>query len=416
MERSSDQFKLPALPKWQDNTLAWIFLLAWAIPALMRHWDAWPPDLSALYMAAKFYASGQFELIYAVSDKMTVWKEAIEALDREDAYAFPYFYPPLWAALASPFASLPPETFFNAVMILHIAMILGSAALAYRIIRPEIPFYVWSIASVCMLSISLISELALFHNQIQISVTFLILLAFERYQSGAKISAGLALALAASLKLSPALLGLIFILDKDVRAITASIVSGCVLLGLSVMIAGVDLHWMMLESIRKLSGQVTIAPINWNMESALMEIKSLWSGQPLAPLHGQTTFIEKPEWLTIANTTILLGLTLWVIGATRTRPANRLMGLLIVFTLTGPLAWIYHYLAVLLLVPMVFSILTLRRSLLVIGLFTLATSITAFEATSRLSDTNNVQTIWGVLAILTLLFVLTASEDDQKAL
>ena len=415
MERSGDQFRLPLLPKWQDYTLGLIFLLAWAIPALIRHWDAWPPDLSALYMAAKFYASGQFELIYAVSDKMTVWKEAIEALNRADAYAFPYFYPPLWAALASPFASLPPETFFNAVMILHIAMIAGSVVLAFRIARPKIPFYVWSIASVFILSLSLISELALFHNQIQISVTFLTLLAFERYQSGAKISAGLALALAASLKLSPAVLGLIFLLDKDMRAIASSVISGLLLLALSVMIAGIDLHAMMLESLQKLTGQVTRAPINWNMENALLEIQSLWSGIPLAPIAGETTHLEEPLWLTITNTALLLGLTLWVIRQTRSRAAARLMGLLMVFTLTGPLAWIYHYLAVLLLLPIVFSILPLGRALTVIGLFTLATSITAFETMSRLSQSNNVQTIWGVLVILILLLMLTTSRDGQKA-
>ncbi len=400
--------QFPSLPTKMEHALCAVLLLAWALVSVTTYWNSWPPDLSALYLAGRFYASGQHDLIYSAIGNLPAWQAELDRFEHPDAATFPYLYPPLWAVLAAPFSALPPTYFFNGFYALHITMIAASIILAYRVVRPQIPLYVWTVASLCLLQVSLILELALLHNQIQISVAFLIILSFERYKSGAFMAAGAALALAASLKLVPAVLGLIFLIDRRYIAALASLSAGLILLGASIVLAGGALHVDFLDSLQMVSGRVSIEPINWNLESLVVQIRSLITGDPLGQIPLSTIRIPKPAWVAITNYALLLGGIALLLHRAKGLMPLQLMGLVLISTLAAPLAWIYHYLTVLLLLPMVFRYVQTGRALAILVVFGAASSIHAFELMGRIAPQVHAQSILGTGLMIALFVMLFA--------
>jgi len=386
-----------------DIGLSLSCLAIWAIATLIQHWNTWPPDLSALYIAARLYASDQPALIYAALNNLPAWAPELAALNRPDAATFPYLYPPIWAALAAPLSTLPPEQVFNGVYIIHIVMIAASVILAFRITSPHIPLYIWTIISVLLLSTSLIATLALYHNQLHITVTFLALLAFERYKSGAMIAAGTALALAAAIKILPALLGLIFILDKGYRAATTTAILGLALLALSVGLAGPALHLDFVNSLKTVASTVSIEPINWNLQSFLVQLRSLATHTPLTAPPLGVLRIDTALWLSIATYGFLIAALALLIWRTTPKSPWRLVGLSLILTLTGPLAWIYHYLIILLMLPMVTAHMRPATALALLAAFGWLTSVQAFAWASGVSHNIHGQAMLGTATMIALL-------------
>ena len=113
---------------------------------------------------------------------------------------------------------------------------------------------------------------ALLLGQTQILVFFLCLLAFERYIAGAFFAAGVALALAACLKITPAAFALIFLFDRNGRALAAFMVSGMVMLALSYAVAGPELHLTYLSHLRTISAYIYASFFAFSFETFLFEI------------------------------------------------------------------------------------------------------------------------------------------------
>lgn len=400
-----------------DMVMAAVLLLAWALIALATNWDNWPPDLSALFMAGHFWQLGQPELVYAAPEGffgpgVTSWADELIRLGHADETFFPFVYPPIWAALAAPLTeALSPIAFFRLFYVLQVAMIVASVLLVYRLVRPPVSLAIWSGVSAGLLLISTISVLALYHNQLQITVTFLILLSFERYRAGASIAAGVALGLAAAIKVTPAALGIIFLLDRDVRAVCATAVTGFAMLGLSFLVAGLGLHLVFLDRLFEISGQIAIMNVNWNFEAFFIQLKTLLIGPPL---HTEATTpimaIEEPFWIGLATKIALVVGVSIVLFQTRTLDRAdscwiRLFGLLLVLTLCAPLGWGHHYLPILLLLPSLFRLMPGRQAFLMLALIGGLTSITLFGLLSSVSQTVHMQTMLNVCVMLGLFAV-----------
>ena len=426
--------KLARLEDRADLQISIVLLASWAAITIAAKWGNWPPDLSALFMAGHFWSMEDFGQVYAAPPAffgagVESWALEIERLGFGGETFFPFVYPPIWAALAAPLAkTLGPAGFFNAFYVFHVSLIALSVVLSYRLIRPPVPLTLWCLICCVLLYISLIASSALFHNQLQITVTFLIILAFERYKKGASITAGIALGLAAALKITPAALGLIFLLDKDIRAALSTAATGLVLLALSLAVAGPEMHMTFLSRIGVISEQIALMHVNWNIESGLFQLWALSSGTVLHTLPEMPNMaVREPLWVSISTKALLIlgaALVLWQTrnlsfeNRLRTRP----FGLLLILTLCAPLGWSHHYLPVLLLLPALLTFMAPVRAIILLAAFGGLTSLPVFSILMDYGQSVHLQALVSIATLIAAFLLFFAkpltfpAQDRSRAI
>ncbi len=348
----------------RNAALGGILLALWAVWTIARYQGHWPPDLTALYLAARFYGLGEMAEVYAGparffgQDYPQSWTDTVAALGHPGEAVFPYVYPPLWAALVSPIATrIGPQDFFDAAYIVQIGLLAAMPWLAWRILRPGIGFLPFAAVSVILLETSVISAHALFNNQPQITVSFLILLAFERLRAGRPAAAGLILGLAAAIKLSPLVLAAIFLAERQWRAAWVSLATAAALALLSLAVAGPDLHRAFLGQLRLVGSVMVIWDLNISLRSALHILHQMVAGS-LAPggAAAHHVMLSLPAWIAAASTAVFAAGGAALFYLTRHAPepprlGHRLAAGYLILTLCGPLSWAHHYLIVLILLP-----------------------------------------------------------------
>ena len=371
----------PALTPARDRAVALAMLAAWTAVTLLQQWGRWAEDLSAVYIAGWLWHSGQAALIYdapphffgGIADS---WLPAMQALGIADQTSFPYVYPPLWAVLAAPLTGLlSPQGFFDLVTLVQIPLLAASAWLAGRILKPAaMPWRVWAAISLVTLIFSLQSYLALRHNQPTITVGFLTLLSIERLGAGRPVAAGIALAVAAAIKLTPAAFVLVFLLDRQWRAAAAFAVAGAALGLLSVALAGWTAHAAFLASLAHLKSVAYLIAVNTSLLPATLALGSA-AGllPPVDPAVTQHVYTSVPAWLSPAISVLAVGLiaafwrALWPLPG-RLRRGLGLLALSIVLALTGPLGWLHYYLMPMLLLPGLLGLLPARAAIPLLAL------------------------------------------------
>ena len=346
-----------------------VLLVAFAAINIIAYWNHWAPDLGAVYYAGRFFAAGQLDQVFAAPDMFfgkqnaPAWVAMMQADGvQPDQFTFPFVYPPLWAAIVSPLAhATTPLGFFNVMLVLHILLTCGSFLLAHRLAAPSMRPLIFIAGTLLVFRYTLPGQLAMFHNQPQFVVTFLILLAFERYVRGASVIAGIALGLAAAIKISPVLLALIFLMDRDWRAIMATGLTGAATVALSLLLAGPELHLEFIAQIQKISSLVALMHINYTLELALFEIGANLGWIEHTFLRDADGILSsdkalEPGWIGILTKLALIGGLVAVIRSTRRldfarRTLARLVGIYIVTALAAPLAWSHHFMLIMMLLP-----------------------------------------------------------------
>ncbi|WP_425049567.1 glycosyltransferase 87 family protein [Psychromarinibacter sp. S121] len=354
-------------------------LAVWAVWAALRWWGHWPADLSALYFAGHFHAEGMPAEIYASParffglDMPQSWTDAATAAGHPGVQTFPYVYPPLWAVLMAPLAAWPPQAVFDGFLLWHLALLVLAPVLAFRIMRPAISFTVFAAITAALLTTSVITEQALFQNQPQITVAFLTLLSFERLTSDRDTEAGLALGLAAAIKLSPILLLAIFLIERRFRAAATAVATVAALAVLSLALAGPELHLEYLRKLSVLGDQLVIWDLNLSLKAALFQMSELVAGRRLPASTDGPLLLESPGWLAPAVFAALLAGAAAIWAATRNaapdaRLRHRLAAGVTLLTLCAPLAWAHHYLVPLFLVPgLIGAMPTARAAVLILA-------------------------------------------------
>ncbi len=379
-------------------------------------------DLMAVYLAAEQFNAGHLDQIYtqghatfdlAVPDS---WRALAAAHGLASMRLYPFIYPPLWAAIAAPVVSLiSPQSVFTIASLLNPVLLALSAGLAWRILRPQMALDRWMVAGLAIALFTPIGFVALFQNQPQILVSFLILLALERRRADAPVAAGLALALAASIKLYPVLFVLIWLARRDWPALRAFLLFGVGLGLASLLVGGIALNLEFLRQVRIISNTVLVTHLTFNLDSMLGQI--FLGGQfsrtvPTAP--GATLYAglqaAKPLALGLLTKAIMIaGLAgFWALSrrATTARLYRNIWPALLIFvSLTSPLSWAYHYLSAVFLFPL---LLAPRRhpwqtALTVAVLIPISLPVILY-----------VPQIWGTLAMatLTVLFLIRAPAPD----
>ena len=368
----------------QDIRGAVALLVIWTGAVAYAHWDMWSIDMSALYMAGRFAALGEWTQVYnappdffskEIPDR---WAAELTALGFEGEFPVPYVYPPLWALLLAPFAgATDPMTFFNITRIPMLAAYSGSIFVAWRLMQPAgVRAVYFVIVGILISSITVPFLFSASLNQPQFLVIFLILLAFERYAAGKPATAGAILGLAAALKVSPIFLVLIFLADRNWRATATCFGTAGGIAALSFLVAGPDLHWAFLDKVREVDGLVPLIGFNMNYETFMYDFFVPLQDYDIS--RNKLLGIDTPAVTAAGKVAMILALAA-ALYWTRTLPREvRLrVRVIAVYTISvwfGPLAWMHYYTLPLLLAPGLVGVWSLRHVTLMTGLLTIGFS------------------------------------------
>lgn len=355
-------------------------LLVWAGLALAVFRGAWSADLAAVYFAGRFYAEGATDLVYVASQGYfgdglpAAWADAAEGYGVARHEITVYLYPPLWAALMAPVtAAISPQTFGDIVMPIHVAMLALSVPLAWQIAGAPVRFGVWAVFAALLLTLGMPASVAVMQNQPQVTVLFLTLLAFHSARAGRPLGAGALLGLAAALKISPAVFVLVFLLERDWRAVAGFALVGGGLALASIALAGWELHLAFLGNLADFGGLVQRTRTAWSLEPVFWEIAALLEGMPLAPIApASTDFTPEPAWMGATMRGLAAAGILATILASRSldpvrRVAARILALSLVLSLTGPFGWAHYFLLPLLMLPTLFRLLPRPTATAIVG-------------------------------------------------
>jgi len=325
-------------------------------------------DLMAIYLAGQQFAAGNLDQIYPTNQTVfdlsypDIWRDLAAKQGLGDMQLFPFIYPPLWAALAAKLTAIASaQDFFNAASILNPLFLCLSAVLGWFIAKPKMNLPVWTILALLIVTLSPIGFIALHQSQPQVFVSFLILLAIERSRANNHMTAGLALALAASIKIYPVLFVLIWIARRDWMPVKYFAGFGLALGIASLATGGIELHVTFLKQIKTISDTVLLTKLTFNFDTLLGQI--LLGGQftplmPPSPLLETTTGFYAPKPAVFGNLMKLATFVALILVFQQARHAERHRlyqsvwpAALILIPIFSPLAWSYHFLTAAMFFP-----------------------------------------------------------------
>ncbi len=326
--------------------------------------DATSDDLRSLWLAGQFFGQGPAG-VYAGSEGTfymvppDIWIETIIAQDVPRP-VYPFIYPPLWAWAVEPLTTtLSFDQFKLISTVINAALVCGSLLLACRIASSAQSATIFVAVGILVCTTSIVVLLPMEQNQPQILVSFLILLAIERERSGNQALGGLAMALAAAIKLYPAIFAIFWLCAGRRTAFASFAISGATLGVISMYVAGWPFHQAFLNEISMISGTVLFSAANFSLDplvaylfvdqANMTEISTEITG-------GKTSWFiyPKPAFWVIASIFVqLVGIAALGIFARRTRLGDPLfwpVAILLVSWLS-PLSWLYHYLTAFFFLP-----------------------------------------------------------------
>ncbi|MEO1536317.1 MAG: glycosyltransferase family 87 protein [Pseudomonadota bacterium] len=382
-------------------------------------------DLLPLWLAAKFWAMGQPEMIYTIEggaftlSTPEAWRalataEGVGAVDIN-----PFIYAPIWAVLLAPLTEVMSFATFDAIV-----RILNPAALAI------VPFCVWRAAPIAppaliigtgfaMLALTTVGLLPIMGGQVQIVVALLLAIAMERSRNGAPLAAGAALGLAAALKLYPALFVLLFLATRQNRAILSFALVGGGFGLASLAFAGWPLHAELLRELSVISSSVIEINLSTNLDALIVVALALEMSDGIP---GRAVLVKSEMWSALSRIALLGAITaLAIVG--RRNPAiaqHPLYWPLAVITaaILGPLSWTFHYILPMAASALLLTLLPRAAALAVLLTVGALSSILTIALPFPSIGTTPPLQLWGSLAFLLLTFtfaalVLTAKHHPQ---
>ncbi|KAA9008214.1 glycosyltransferase family 87 protein [Histidinibacterium aquaticum] len=335
------------------------------------------PDLMATWLAGYFFEQGA---VYPGSEGVftmqppDAWIAELDAAGHEGV-VYPYVYPPLWAALASRVVGVLPFPLVEIVATLVNPLLLcGMVWLAARTARDsDVSVPLMTLAGSLLLLATLPGAAALEQNQPQIIVSFLVVAAIERSRAGAPVTAGLALAVAAAIKVSPALLVVAWLGAGRYRESLVFAIAGLCLALASVLLAGWPMHAAFLAELDAIRNTVLATFFTYGVDPVVAGLVPAGESQFILGRGGETAWhvVEKPAVWSMLSTLAMV--TILAVAAVRFHAASRdgrepdVLGypvFLVAVTLVSPLAWGYHYLAPMAFLPHLLAVFGLRTGLL----------------------------------------------------
>lgn len=354
-----------------DTLSAFFLIFGFTVLSMNIYAAVASPDFLASWLAGKAWVAGETQNIYpplehGLFDLIAprAWYEAL-TVGTETEEVFPFIYPPIWAVLFGELTKVTNyETLRTIAALINPVLLSFCILLAGRVCERRFPVVPTLIIGMIFFSFSAIGQIALMQNQFQILVSFLILLSIERARNGHEIIGGTALALAAGIKLYPAIFIILFWAAGYRKATLAFVATGLALGLTSLALTGWPLHAIFLNAVSTISNTVLVTPVSWSFDPLVGQIffEDTLVKRPfpdwgymydLVPEDGLGFFYMPKPWLWQMISTLMLIGTL-IVGALMIRRAHRsgadsgwvwafIMGL---FALVNPLSWSYHFIVV----------------------------------------------------------------------
>lgn len=388
----------------RDLALTFTILAVFAYMARALFFGGSSADLVAVWLSGLEFGQGHFDRIYPQSGGLFTmqppdgWLALARAVGHEGP-VYPYIYPPLWAAVLSPLtATVEFAAVKSAASVLNFALIVGTVVAAYRASHYRAPMWTYFAISLPLFSLTTPGLLAMHENQPQILVSFLLVLTVERMRHKSFALAGLALALAASLKIFPALFVIIWIINAQWRALAAFALFGAVLAAASVLVAGWPLHELFLNQLLSISRTVLTTGYSYNLNaviahyffnSELLFVSAV--GHPLASEAisiGWEILPKSALWRGL-STVALLAAIIWAGARIRRDPGIEPTVWIFAFgamALLGPISWPYYYIPLLAFLPVIIDRLGAAKGLIILTITLLPSTITLPRILFQVSD------------------------------
>lgn len=404
---------------WGSLVWLWALVLGFVAFCLWRFAGSHSPDLMATWLAGHFYEIGATDQVYPADDRLYTmlppdgWWPYLQE-QGWDKSVFPYVYPPLWAVLASwitPLVGM--QAFQSAAAIVNPALMAAMVIAAGRATGlRELALVKFTALGLALMIATLAGSVALEQNQPQILVSFLIVAAIERDRAGAAKTAGAALALAAAIKLYPALLAILWIAGRRWGAVRAFGVAGAALGGLSVALAGWPLHLAFLHEVGVIKDTVLVTYFTYGIDPTFAQIALPDRLEFIAGLDNDPADTMQAGWAVMAKGPLwaalsALGLAA-VMGAGVWRLRRGAVGVtlwpavLVGVALVSPLSWGYHYLPALAFAPALIWSLGLRRGALALLCIVVPLSVGALDIFAGLPLPFLAPQVAGTLAVAAL--------------
>ena len=325
-------------------------------------------DLMAVWLAGTFLEMGRPDQVYAEATDFFLmyppseWRPFMQETYDYTGPIYPFLYPPLWAKLAQLTAGANFWVVTVYALFINAGLQMLIVLLAWRAARPtRISPVVFMALGVFFLLGTHIGTISLQQNQPQVFVSFLLVLAIERARHNADIAAGMALALAASIKLYPAFFVIFWIVSGNWRAVTSFAIVGATLGAISVAWAGWPMHELFLEQVSLISNSVLMTAISFNLDSAIAQLFFMNNGlvwiealeTPFLELEGDDggpgwhSMVRPTLWKILSLSLLLLVLLASAVAFKRADHDTRHaiiwpMGLTAV-AIFSPLTWAYYF-------------------------------------------------------------------------
>ncbi len=272
-------------------------------------------DLRATWLAGEFFAQGDPGLIYRQSGALftmeppAAWVEKTLA-EGKQIPVYPFIYPPLWGWIGSHVSGLVDyDTFVAMASLVNRILVPLMFVLAWRILKPKMSLMTYLGISLGLVAFLIPFGLALRENQPQIMVSFLILLAIERQRAGWNIAGGAALALAASIKLYPALFALLWLAAGKRSAVISFVLTGGALGLMSLAAAPWEFHRAMLDEHAAIARTAIVSTANFSFAPLVASLTTsdadlLWFTTEATGGNSRWQLALKSETLRLAEVTL----------------------------------------------------------------------------------------------------------------
>jgi hypothetical protein len=386
-------------------------------------------DFRAVWLAGEFFGDGMDpSRIYAGSEALFTMEPPRAWIDQTldagmEIGVYPFIYPPLWAWVSAQLVPL--TTFAQAVpvvTVLNLLMLLAMPLLARRILGPTMSGTLYALLLFPLYAFTFPFLLPLEENQPQILVSFLLLFAIERTQNGGAIWGGAILALAASIKLYPALFALFWLFGGERRALASFVIFGGGLGLTSIAIAGWPMHAAFLAEVSAISKSALYSSASYSIDPFIAKFgfANELTIVTTAETGGDAKWkvVEKTTLWRVVNGVAFFGVLAGLCRLSARGGLNNAFFWPAAFLLIGlvsPLTWIYHLIPAFVFLP---ALLTRYRVLPVLCLYALfvvllrtASMFGQFGMIISLPGTHELVFAALILLAGVYLFVATAPSD-----
>lgn len=391
-------------------------------------------DFRALWLAGEFLAEGRPDLVYPHDTGIFTMLPPAEWIDRllsrgYSGEVYPFIYPPIWAGLAAQAMRLMTfEALMDWVVVLNPVLLVVMLIAARSLAAPYMRLWAYLGVGFVLLFLSPVGMVALHQSQPQILVACLTVVAVERAEHGSPKLAGVLLAIAAAIKLYPALYVIFWLAGGRRQAALSFALAGGGLGLLSVALIGWPLHATFLHMVGLISDTVLVTSQSFALESLVAQLccrdqlqhipvpvtyPALTEGQ------GWHVFLKPPllsAAFDLAQLLALGGLAFLFRRAAAPSVRAALWPFAFAFlALLGPIAWSYHFLSAVAFAPMLLVRLRPLPGLMFLAAFLLLNFPMARTVIADLTEGMRLIQVAGTLSMIGLALAFLIASRPARA-